>query len=67
LRRHDPPEAIAHRRHGQRDVDQAPVSCDPLGLEVLDALAATEPRKHLLFFCAPIRRDDKRDVLADCR
>ena len=34
---------------------------------MIDALATTESREHVVFFRATVLGDDKRDVLTDCR
>ena len=59
------PVAVADRGDGQRDVEPAAVLGHPHRLEVLDPLAAAEPRQDLLLLVQPLRRDDQGDRPAD--
>ena len=56
---------VADRRDGQRDVERPAVLGDPHGLEMLDALAAAQPREDVVFFGLPLGRDQHPDRPAD--
>jgi hypothetical protein len=51
--------AVANRGHRERDRDAAAVPGDSLGLEVLDRLAAADPREDLVSLVQPIGRNDR--------
>ena len=58
----DRARVVEHRRDRQRDMQPPSVFGDPLGLEVVDALAATNTREDLIFLGLSLRRDEDPDV-----
>ena len=56
---------VADRRDGERDVDDAPVLGDALGLEVLDPLAPADALQDAVHVLGMVRRHQGGDGLAD--
>ena len=54
----DPSRCVAHRRDGERNVHQAAVFARQR-LEVLDALAAAQPRQDVALFAEAVGRNDQ--------
>ena len=61
----DRPELVAQWRHGERDIDHAPVLGHPDGLVMVDHLAPAQPRQDLALLVMQLGRDDAGDRLAD--
>ena len=61
----DPAERVAHRRHGERDLDERAVLAAAHGLEVVHRLSATDAPQDVGLLAMSIGRDDQQDGLAD--
>ena len=56
---------VAHRRNGQRDLDQLAVLAAAHGLEVVNLVTSAQAAQDALFFVMAVFWNDQRDGLSD--